>query len=31
MWREGEVVADWKNAEVVLIPKKGDLQRCENW
>ena len=31
MWREGEVVADWKNAEVVPIPKKGDLQRCDNW
>ena len=31
MWREGEVVTDWKNAEVVPIPKKGDLQRCDNW
>lgn len=31
MWRRGEVVADWKNAEVVPIPKKGDLQRCDNW
>ena len=28
MWRE--VVADWKDAEVVPIPKKGDLQRCDN-
>ena len=31
IWKEGEVVADWKNAEVVPIPKKGDLQSCENW
>ena len=31
MWREGEVVADWKNAEVVPIPKKGDLLHCDNW
>ena len=30
MWREGEVVADWKNAEVMPIPKKGDLLRCDN-
>ena len=31
MWRKGEVVADWKNDVVVPIPKKGDLQRCDNW
>ena len=30
-WGRGEVVPDWKNAEVVPIPKKGDLQRCDNW
>ena len=30
MWKEGEVVVDWKNAEVVPIPKKG-LQCCANW
>ena len=30
LWREGEVVTDWKDAEVVPIPKKGDLQRCDN-
>ena len=23
IWKEGEVVADWKNTEVVPIPKKG--------
>ena len=31
IWKEGEVVADWKNAEVVPITKKGDLQHCDNW
>ena len=31
VWRDGEVVADWKNAVVVLVPKKGDLQYCDNW
>ena len=31
LWKEGEVVTDWKDAEVVPIPKKGDLQRCDNW
>ena len=30
-WRKGEVVADWKNAEIVPIPKKGDLMQCDNW
>ena len=31
IWKEGEVVADWKNTEVVPIPKKGDLQSFDNW
>ena len=31
MWRKEEVVADWRNAVVVPIPKKGDLQRCDHW
>ena len=25
-WREGEVMTDWKNAEVFPIPNKGDMQ-----
>ena len=25
------VVEDWKNAEIVPIPKKGDLKVCDNW
>jgi len=28
IWRDGEVVADWKDAEVVPVPKKGDLLNC---
>ena len=31
VWRRGEVVKDWKDAEVVPIPKKGDLRKCDNW
>ncbi len=31
VWREGEVVGDWKDAVVVPIPKKGNLQLCDNW
>ena len=29
-WREGKVVDDWKDAVVVPIPKKGNLQRSDN-
>ena len=25
------MVADWKDAVVILIPKKEDLQQCNNW
>ena len=31
IWRDGEVVADWKDAEIVPVPKNGDLQSCDNW
>ena len=31
MWRKGEVVADWENAEVLPMSKKDDLQCCDNW
>lgn len=31
IWIEGKVVADWKDALIVPIPKKGDLQQCDNW
>ena len=29
VWTAGSVVKDWKDVEIVLIPKKGDFQRCE--
>ena len=31
VWEEGTVVGDWKDAEIVPIPKKGDLKHCDNW
>ena len=31
IWRGGTVVKDWWDAEVVPIPKKGDLKKCDNW
>lgn len=30
-WQEGTVVEDWRDAEVVSIPKKGNLKLCDNW
>ena len=32
IWREGEVVADRKDATVIpAIPKKGNPECCDNW
>ena len=31
IWEEGTVVEDWRNAQIVPIPKKGDLNVCDNW
>ena len=31
VWREGEVFKDWKDAGIVPVPKKGNLQSCDNW
>jgi hypothetical protein len=30
VWKEGEVVQDWKDAEIVPVPKKENLQSCDN-
>ncbi len=30
-WAEGCVPQEWCDAELVPIPKKGDLSRCDNW
>ena len=31
VWREGCVPQAWRDAELVPIPKKGDLLSCDNW
>ncbi len=31
LWSQDEVEEDWKDAEVIPIPKKGDLQKYDNW
>ena len=31
VWREGVVPAEWRDAILVPLPKKGDLSRCDNW
>ena len=31
VWREGAVFGDWRDAVIVPVPKKGNLQLCDNW
>ena len=31
VWREGEVFKDWKDVVIIPVPKKGNLQSCDNW
>ena len=31
IWERRIVVKDWRDAEIVPIPKKGDLRKCDNW
>ena len=31
VWEEHRVVTDWLDAQIVPIPKKGDLHQCDNW
>ena len=31
IWEEGAVPQAWRDAELVPIPKKGDLSHCNNW
>ena len=31
VWREGEVFRDWRDAVIIPVPKKGNLQSCDNW
>jgi len=31
VWREGCVFGEWRDALVVPVPKRGDLNVCDNW
>ena len=31
VWDECKVPADWCNATLIPVPKKGDLKKCDNW
>ena len=31
VWEEGSLPQAWKDANLVPIPKKGDLSLCDNW
>ena len=31
VWTEQKVPKDWVDVILILIPKKGDLRRCDNW
>ena len=31
VWECGVVHGDWRDADIVPIPKKGDLSSCDNW
>eukprot|EP00117_Sycon_ciliatum_P027914 scpid27779/ scgid3366/ Craniofacial development protein 2; p97 bucentaur protein len=31
VWETGSVPADWRDAEIVPIPKKGNRHSCDNW
>ena len=31
VWREERVPAEWRDAILVPIPKKGDQSKCGNW
>ena len=31
VWHSGDVVNDWRDAEIVPVPKKGNLRLCDNW
>ena len=31
IWSASDVPSDWRDAQIVPIPKKGDLRSCDNW
>ena len=30
-WLSGKIPREWKEGEIVAIPKKVDLSKCSNW
>ena len=30
VWKSGDVPEDWKNGSIICIPKKGNLNECDN-
>ncbi|XP_078603943.1 uncharacterized protein LOC144877771 [Branchiostoma floridae x Branchiostoma japonicum] len=31
IWLEEKIPSDWRKGNIVKLPKKGDLTKCENW
>ena len=31
IWTTNEIHRDWNKGLIIKIPKKGDLQNCDNW
>ena len=31
IWSASDVPSDWRDAQIVPIPKRGDLRSCDNW
>ncbi|VDO84330.1 unnamed protein product [Schistosoma mattheei] len=31
IWEEEQILMDWKERQLIKIPKKGDLSKCENY
>ena len=31
IWTTNEIPRDWNKGLIIKIPKKGDLQNCDNW
>ena len=31
IWTTNEIPRDWNKGVIIKIPKKGDLQNCDNW
>ena len=31
VWKDGRVFDAWRDALIIPVPKKGNLQSCDNW